>query len=468
MSFKESFLARVDVIKNSVDLCDQFTSTSLKDQKRVFKILNTNIKTLNTYCTYIHDIVFNPEMDNHQKYQVCRYMRIYYDGTNEEEKRNVDIRQKLILSIGDLFEEKSSFYKALLIFILGLNSNYNLSDGSEYLFDTLPEQLLELYDEQLKDVLTSKKPSIVNPAYGCYVFYPDPDLLDAYLDFYNYELDDFIETLAQVEDDKIEFIVKRIKNCQSSAIKQEAVLFSLYRMIAELDFEGKTYEDAIDLLCDAVEIKLDDLGYPAFDFGKLYSFTDGDKEKFKNFLLGLDSDSKDEIFECLGNSRNLGSVQSYSGSGRLAKREPALERSEGSDVQTTSSGRRGQGKFKRNLVRRVKAANHGKCRCEICGCTVEGDNFLIASHILPWKYASPEEKVDGNNGLLLCPNHDFLFDGLKISFDENGKIMICDDISDSNKRSFRINLETKITMTPEIEVFMARHRKAFKDKRWKK
>ena len=85
---------------------------------------------------------------------------------------------------------------------------------------------------------------------------------------------------------------------------------------------------------------------------------------------------------------------------------------------------------------------------------------------MPWKHATPEEKVDGNNGLLLCPNHDFLFDGLKISFDETGKIMINDEISDSNKRSFRINLETRITMTPEIEVYMARHRKAFKGKGW--
>ena len=70
MSFKETFLARVEVIKSSEELTKQFTSTSLKDQKRVFKILNTNIKTLNTYVTYIRDLVFHPEIDNHQKTQV--------------------------------------------------------------------------------------------------------------------------------------------------------------------------------------------------------------------------------------------------------------------------------------------------------------------------------------------------------------------------------------------------------------
>lgn len=465
MTFKDAFLARVNIIKDSEELTNQITSTSLKDQKRVYKILNVNIKSLNTYVTYIRDLVFHPEIDNHQKTQVCRDMRIYYTGSVEEEAKKVKVRQDLILAIGDLFEDKSSFYKAIFIFLLGLNSLYNLSEGSEYLFDTLPPSLLDHYDEYLKDVLTTKA-SIVNPAYGTFVFYPDPDLLDAYLDFYNYEVDSFIETLTALEDEKIDFIYRRIKNCQSSALKQEAVLFSLYRMISELNFEGKTYEEVVDLLCDAIEIKLDDLGYPEFDFGSLYTIADGDKEKFKEFLLSLNEDSKNEIFECLGNSSDLGSIESYTWSGKLAKRERVREHEEGEDVVRTSSGRRGQTKFKRNLVNRVKRANGGKCRCEICGCTVEGENYLIASHILPWKHATPEEKVDGNNGLLLCPNHDFLFDGLKITFDETGKIIINDDISDSNKRSFRINLETKITMTPEIEVYMARHRKAFKGKGW--
>ena len=109
MTFKDAFLARVNIIKDSEELTNQITSTSLKDQKRVYKILNVNIKSLNTYVTYIRDLVFHPEIDNHQKTQVCRDMRIYYTGSVEEEAKKVKVRQDLILAIGDLFEDKSSF-----------------------------------------------------------------------------------------------------------------------------------------------------------------------------------------------------------------------------------------------------------------------------------------------------------------------------------------------------------------------
>lgn len=471
MTFKEIFLARLDVIRNDQQLIEQFVSTSLRDQKRVFKVLNTNIKTLNTYATYIKDIFAkendpNLDIDNHQKDQVCRDMRIFYDGNNEEERERVNIRKRIALAIGEEFEKNKAFYKILLLFILGLNSNYNISEGSEYLFETLPPSLLDHFDDHLKSVLTENNgASIVNPAYGVFVFYPDVDLLDAYLDFYNYEFDDFIETLSQIEDENISFIAQRISNCQSSSLKQEGLLFSLYRMISELELQDKSYDEVVHLIADQAEEKVNFFKNRPDKIGTTCTIDADEKERFINFLLNLSAEEKEEIFECLGNSESLGTIESYVWSGRLAKREPVSEHEEGGDVIRTSSSRRGQTKFKKNLVNRIKR-QQGRCRCAICGCTIEGENYLIASHILPWKYANVEEKVDGNNGLLLCPNHDFLFDGLKISFDEEGRIMISDELSDANIRSFKINRETRIEMTPEVEVFMARHRRAFRRKGW--
>ena len=51
-------------------------------------------------------------------------------------------------------------------------------------------------------------------------------------------------------------------------------------------------------------------------------------------------------------------------------------------------------------------------------------SHLIASHIKPWRDSSNEERLDGNNGLLLSPHVDHLFDKGFISFSEEGRILI--------------------------------------------
>ena len=50
--------------------------------------------------------------------------------------------------------------------------------------------------------------------------------------------------------------------------------------------------------------------------------------------------------------------------------------------------------------------------------------FLRASHIKPWsKCASGDERIDGNNGLLLSPAADHLFDRGWITFEDNGALV---------------------------------------------
>lgn len=63
-----------------------------------------------------------------------------------------------------------------------------------------------------------------------------------------------------------------------------------------------------------------------------------------------------------------------------------------------------------------------------CLCKVGNPKFLIASHIKPWADSENDEKLDEDNGFLLCPNHDALFDSGYISFDENGTIMISEEL----------------------------------------
>lgn len=59
-------------------------------------------------------------------------------------------------------------------------------------------------------------------------------------------------------------------------------------------------------------------------------------------------------------------------------------------------------------------------------CRVTGlarQEFLIASHIKPWRDCDNQERLDGANGLLLSPHIDKLFDRHWISFDSNGQLI---------------------------------------------
>ncbi len=78
--------------------------------------------------------------------------------------------------------------------------------------------------------------------------------------------------------------------------------------------------------------------------------------------------------------------------------------------------RRGQGKFKSNLMQIERM-------CRLTG--VSDERFLIASHIKAWSQCDTNgERLDGYNGFLFSPNADKLFDRGFISFEDNGDLLV--------------------------------------------
>jgi putative restriction endonuclease len=49
---------------------------------------------------------------------------------------------------------------------------------------------------------------------------------------------------------------------------------------------------------------------------------------------------------------------------------------------------------------------------------------LVASHTKPWRDSTNEERLDGENGLLLTPTIDHLFDKGFISFEDKGDLIV--------------------------------------------
>lgn len=110
------------------------------------------------------------------------------------------------------------------------------------------------------------------------------------------------------------------------------------------------------------------------------------------------------------------------------------------------------------LRERVLSRNKG---CIICG--ISNKKLNIVSHLKPKKDCIKEEINDINNVLLLCRNHDGLFDKGLITFDDNGNIIISNKLCNKDREKLGIDESVKIKMNESKKKYMKYHRdKIFK------
>lgn len=111
----------------------------------------------------------------------------------------------------------------------------------------------------------------------------------------------------------------------------------------------------------------------------------------------------------------------------------------------------GQGIFRKKILNDFK-----KCIFT----DIDNELLLIASHIKPWKISTNEERLDVNNGLLLTPTYDKLFDLGLISFDKN-KLLISNKIADKKlltTLNIKPNMKINFKLNKEREQFLKFHR----------
>jgi len=92
---------------------------------------------------------------------------------------------------------------------------------------------------------------------------------------------------------------------------------------------------------------------------------------------------------------------------------------------------------------------------------VNDERILIASHIKPWSVANDVEKIDYNNGLILTPTYDKLFDQGFISFEENGAIILSPYISPLNIKKLNLvkNKKYNLILSDGRKDYLKYHRK---------
>lgn len=128
----------------------------------------------------------------------------------------------------------------------------------------------------------------------------------------------------------------------------------------------------------------------------------------------------------------------------------------GTDVEKIVKTRVSQGSFRRLLL----------LECHHCNlCDISTTSVLRASHIKEWAESSKEERIDANNGLLLCANHDALFDRHLISFEpDTGNICISASIDDEQRNALNISESARLSMNERMKAYMQIHYQKFIEK----
>lgn len=122
----------------------------------------------------------------------------------------------------------------------------------------------------------------------------------------------------------------------------------------------------------------------------------------------------------------------------------------GDDREAIVKVRINQSEFRKRLLKRYNG-------CCLCG--LSNPELLIASHIQPWSMSDKEEKVDDDNGLLLCPNHDQLFDKGFITFSDEGEIIVSEKLSAKDRALTNVLTAKRIALSERGKKYMQFHRK---------
>ena len=94
------------------------------------------------------------------------------------------------------------------------------------------------------------------------------------------------------------------------------------------------------------------------------------------------------------------------------------------EKESLIKSRIGQGKFRNEILKKYNGA------CIISGIT--DARLLVASHVKPWSVSDNDNRLSSENGLLLSSLYDKMFDLGLISFSEDGKLLISNELTPEN------------------------------------
>ncbi len=114
----------------------------------------------------------------------------------------------------------------------------------------------------------------------------------------------------------------------------------------------------------------------------------------------------------------------------------------------------GQGAYRKSII------NRWENKCAVTG--FQDARILIASHIHPWKNSKDDERLDVNNGILLSPTYDALFDKHLITFENSGKIVLSESVKADEYKKIGVSGSERIArLSPDNIHYLAMHQDVF-------
>jgi hypothetical protein len=104
------------------------------------------------------------------------------------------------------------------------------------------------------------------------------------------------------------------------------------------------------------------------------------------------------------------------------------------------TSRVGQGYYRQEILEKWSG------KCPVTGCNIQ--EILISSHIVSWSESDDQERLDPENGILLSPNVDALFDRHLISFSDEGNIIISRKLNKELLKQLGLIETVNINITP--------------------
>ena len=179
---------------------------------------------------------------------------------------------------------------------------------------------------------------------------------------------------------------------------------------------------------DEIVVALEELGGAA----SLKEITDRIEKNGRLTYIQNNLNWKDNVRATI--QRHCSATRSYRGADNLfysaVSSDETLTKTE---RETIILARIGQGQFRDKILKKYQ-------KCIITGIT--DSRLLIASHIKPWRSANNSERISSENGILLSPLYDKLFDKGLITFKGNGKVVISNSLSIYDIHLINIDRET--------------------------
>lgn len=314
-----SYATEYDALSHDNHRVEMFKASG-KDGRRIFTVLNSNIKSLQTVGEYINTMYFQTTYNATYKQMNERVRTFNFRSLENRTDARAITRSDIVMTAGTQFGGYDHAFVTLLLYLLlldvGDNNSETVDNATEFIA-SLPIFIKRRLFSYARQIALAERGAFPNDNVylEMVVLYGDVELYQEFIQHIkeNYPDETAITDLFVTEAaDETSPISRRIKNFQSSALKKDAlytiIFYALDQYVRKCKMKGlrtgKKIIDAEKFLLGFLDYFNDAFaGYLRW-LGKINGGED--METLKNFIISdLSTVQKEEIYTCIQNAFEL-------------------------------------------------------------------------------------------------------------------------------------------------------------------